>query len=769
MPKFKISPNLFLGDPELKTFRDFLGDKGFIAYIKQNANKFGLIRNFKSDLNFLNGKVEAGTNSGTIKINNAYGIDKEGRFINLTSIDNVAIQSSSTQFFWIKIKHIYSPIEKGTVSVDQNGNVVGVGTEFRKKLRGQPNFASKIKFYDGNENMNEYEVLSVIDDNNIVLQGFFTAESNLRYSVVGTFPPGVSPPSGDKEPFQYDSAEIEIVPGGINPPNKLEGEEFYLARVRNNQGAMIIEDKRTEFFEDFSSFELNNILTSQNKFISVEAVKWDDEFSTREKNIVEISWGLRSSNWTASNSLRQITIANGVGGVFKRDEIIEPFENGDLDGWRLYFENGTYVNIIDSVIDAGSIKVTLDKLDPSDYNSQEQIFICPNVEKIGIKITSVDGLNKAVYHEETYNVNTPILRKRVLVSDIEAKEIQIQYRHVNFNVYTRYANLNESEYYAESSFDSKGNFLENPNNWVTKNSTLVNDIYTIELIPNQNSYQEVITRIDKGDRFGVRERELSNINTLISLIPGESEFIQRIQNEGNFLMASNQIINLDSEQAKAGNEFFVYLYGPFNDQDGQFTYEIRQDYVNAGNPGTLIYTIDSESLAKGNIILHFAYSEQEGFEGWKSQRYDFVQQESDIGEMRLFSGTTTGKFDSTGKGISSRWIGWAICNGQNGTPDLRKTFLSGYDPADSNWQMGALTGQNSKQITVANLPEFNLNVRVTTGQVQGGGGTGSSNVGFRVLPIDDGTNTVNTSSIGENQAFDVTPRRYSMAIVMKIE
>lgn len=43
------------------------------------------------------------------------------------------------------------------------------------------------------------------------------------------------------------------------------------------------------------------------------------------------------------------------------------------------------------------------------------------------------------------------------------------------------------------------------------------------------------------------------------------------------------------------------------------------------------------------------------------------------------------------KGIISMWsgttppAGWALCNGSNGTPDLRSRFIAGYNPADSRY------------------------------------------------------------------------------------
>jgi hypothetical protein len=47
--------------------------------------------------------------------------------------------------------------------------------------------------------------------------------------------------------------------------------------------------------------------------------------------------------------------------------------------------------------------------------------------------------------------------------------------------------------------------------------------------------------------------------------------------------------------------------------------------------------------------------------------------------------------DTTGLGINT-WIGWAICNGQNGTPDLRKRFRVGADFSSADYNVVGNTG-----------------------------------------------------------------------------
>ena len=48
--------------------------------------------------------------------------------------------------------------------------------------------------------------------------------------------------------------------------------------------------------------------------------------------------------------------------------------------------------------------------------------------------------------------------------------------------------------------------------------------------------------------------------------------------------------------------------------------------------------------------------------------------------------------------------GWALCNGQNGTPDLRDRFLTG---AGSTYTLGATGGENFHTLTIPEMPSHN--------------------------------------------------------------
>lgn len=74
--------------------------------------------------------------------------------------------------------------------------------------------------------------------------------------------------------------------------------------------------------------------------------------------------------------------------------------------------------------------------------------------------------------------------------------------------------------------------------------------------------------------------------------------------------------------------------------------------------------------------------------------------------------------------ISTVPAGWALCNGSNGTPDLRNRFVVG---AGSTYSVGDTGGSNSVTLTTAQMPSHNHGGSVGSGgQHNHGGSTGNS-------------------------------------------
>jgi len=117
--------------------------------------------------------------------------------------------------------------------------------------------------------------------------------------------------------------------------------------------------------------------------------------------------------------------------------------------------------------------------------------------------------------------------------------------------------------------------------------------------------------------------------------------------------------------------------------------------------------------------------------------------------------------------------GWAVCDGTQGTPDLRGRFLVGANPANNKsasftaYEAKATTdstgasGQEKVTLTEAQIPPhthtYNMQTWGGGDQETGGGG----NVGANRL-------TQNTGTKGGGQAHENRPPFYAMVFIMKL-
>jgi hypothetical protein len=139
--------------------------------------------------------------------------------------------------------------------------------------------------------------------------------------------------------------------------------------------------------------------------------------------------------------------------------------------------------------------------------------------------------------------------------------------------------------------------------------------------------------------------------------------------------------------------------------------------------------------------------------------------------------------------------GWALCDGSNGTPDLRGRFVAGYDPADGDHDaVGDVGGSHTHQHgltgrtdTVAN-PAFGggfIAFKETTGGSAGCDSTNNSNLVYRITGgstgTDNGARVPNGSVVydhnecaeysgihGNAVASDGRPPYYTLAYIMKL-
>lgn len=738
MAFLKFSENLFLEVAEYKRLQKFLNEDGIKRHTLINTDTFGLVR--QAVLPQI-GSIEladsfyvakAGTPFDEVIIGAGIAVDSDANLIINENPYNLQIPNDGL-WHWIKISHKFDVKEKGIVSIDTFGNLTGVGTEFTNILRGQPNYPTKIKFVNSvTGNANVYEVSKVISDTSAILQGDFTAESNLEYGVYGTFTPGYPVPVEDQMIYQYDSVNIELVTEEVlgQAPNFLRNKEFYIARVRNNGVDVTLQDKRINWWETEAMAYLRQIdRSNENPLIGVEAVKYDIATSTRAKNIVELAWGFRTKQYTIDTSSKKISILIGNGGVYKDTSF---FQSGAFNGWRLYAKNGSWRTIIDSQKTGTQIVITLDVLEPTDYSSLtfstvernlDQIFIAPPYESIEFRfrqngadlitnatdIITTDGedeenlawpLLERIYK---FNNNTPLARVDIPSLD-ECYKYNLTFRYKIFNEYTDWQTMPDDlvGHFDENSFDERGNLKTNELDRTQVPYEGHPTLGFIKICEHPNSFNNFQQLIDTGDLFAVNTTEFSNATPTLNFIVGETKRYQHFKGQEITLSADMYIhlnrTNIDGESFREGNTFYIHIEQWIN--LSTFKMRIVEDFIDPTN-FTELANINANDMAfvrnntndinqnlRKGLFIVCTYNE---FGHW------IVTYSSDTtpkGSVRMVKNVLSDTFNSAGDGQKQGFWGWKLLQ-------MNDTFPVGTVTAS---ETGDIVGENSIVLTDANMP-----------------------------------------------------------------
>lgn len=241
MSRLKFSSNLFLEVNELQRFNKFLEEDGWKRAMKAISKNFGIVENASNS--YFKVTPRAGSNS-VIVINAGIAFDSNMDAIVMTDDLELSVGNTGSNR-WVILSRAVTTEEQGTVSINSDGSLSGIGTEFTKVLRGQPNFPVKVKF-NSTSNNGEYEVVSVTSDTSALLSGSFVNQSNIKYSVVGTFTPGFQPTEDNKMIYEYDSYNIEVVDSEDRPA--VSENEFILAMISfDASGSMNVSDERIRY------------------------------------------------------------------------------------------------------------------------------------------------------------------------------------------------------------------------------------------------------------------------------------------------------------------------------------------------------------------------------------------------------------------------------------------------------------------------------------------------------------------------------------------
>lgn len=103
--------------------------------------------------------------------------------------------------------------------------------------------------------------------------------------------------------------------------------------------------------------------------------------------------------------------------------------------------------------------------------------------------------------------------------------------------------------------------------------------------------------------------------------------------------------------------------------------------------------------------------------------------------------------------------GWALCNGENGTPDLRGRFVLGVSDTHA---MGETGGSENVTLTVEQMPKHTHDFQENFGYVNSGGYTG---IYFQKI----NTNYfIESKMAGGDQPHPNMPPYYTLAYIMKL-
>lgn len=103
--------------------------------------------------------------------------------------------------------------------------------------------------------------------------------------------------------------------------------------------------------------------------------------------------------------------------------------------------------------------------------------------------------------------------------------------------------------------------------------------------------------------------------------------------------------------------------------------------------------------------------------------------------------------------------GWALCDGNNNTPDLRNRFIVG---AGSQYQIGDIGGSDSVTLQTSQIPEHSHTIGASTGSVQNGDASSKSFI------TNFSSGSSKTSAVGGGKAHENRPPYYALAYIMKI-
>lgn len=454
MAKLKLGNGMFIGKEELNYLVQSLKEHGYEAFFKHIVQSWGVGKSI-TDSAWNNFKVVPGSAVNQVSINAGYAFDSDMNIIynEANAVNSVTIPADNIPRFLILSFEANNTLETGTVNVDISGGITGTGTIFESRLRGGTSFPSVIKFPDSALNTGEYRISNITSDiagQLNVLANSMVAETNLKYQVVGTFTPGLNPPTLDKFPMIKNYWKVDV----FTTDTSNNSTSFVLAQVVNNSGSITITDLRANsVFSAGGSGGGVDLITGTNKLIGWVKSTWNHIYSDLGESKVTLGWGLKSTtgNWSYNSGLQQLTISAASGGVW---DTIGSFVPGDFVGWKIYLDEvDEELTVTNSVLSGSDIVLSI-SYTAIVLPTTSTIIVAPNADEVEFRIiptitTYPNRKTEFVFpaHTGEANVLLPI-----------NTNYSIEWRHLKGTQVTPWVNTNISNPRLETQHDNDGNF-----------------------------------------------------------------------------------------------------------------------------------------------------------------------------------------------------------------------------------------------------------------------------------------------------------------------